>query len=64
MNRIRQEKIRAYIEDKSIVTIKELQRLFPDISLMTIHRDLDSLERQGVLVKHRGGVKSIKHFGV
>lgn len=63
MNRIRQEKIRAYIEDKSIVTIKELQRLFPDISLMTIHRDLDSLERQGVLVKHRGGVKSIKHFG-
>ncbi len=63
MNRIRQEKIRAYIEDKNIVTIKELQKLFPDISLMTIHRDLDTLERQGVLSKHRGGVKSIKHFG-
>ncbi len=63
MNRIRQERIRAYIEDKNIATIKELQKLFPQVSLMTIHRDLDSLERQGVLVKHRGGVKSVKHFG-
>ncbi len=63
MNRIRQERIRAYIEDKNIVTIKELQTLFPEVSLMTIHRDLDALERQGILSKHRGGVKSIKHFG-
>lgn len=62
MNRIRQEKIRAYVENKNIATIKELQKLLPDVSLMTIHRDLDSLESQGVLAKYRGGVKSIKHF--
>lgn len=62
MNRIRQERIRNYVENKNIATIKELQRLLPDVSLMTIHRDLDNLERQGVLAKYRGGVKSIKHF--
>lgn len=63
MNRIRQEKIRAYVENNNVATIKELQKLLPDVSLMTIHRDLDSLERQGVLAKYRGGVKSIKHLG-
>jgi len=62
MNRIRQERIRNYVESKNVATIKELQKLLPDVSLMTIHRDLDSLERQGVLAKYRGGVKSIKHF--
>lgn len=63
MNRIRQERIRNYVENKNIATIKELQKLLPEVSLMTIHRDLDSLEKQGVLAKYRGGVKSIKHFG-
>ena len=62
MNRIRQERIRAYVESKNVATIKELRQLLPNVSLMTIHRDLDSLERQGVLAKYRGGVKSIKHF--
>lgn len=62
MNRIRQERIRAYVESKNVATIKELRLLLPNVSLMTIHRDLDSLERQGVLAKYRGGVKSIKHF--
>jgi len=63
MNRIRQDKIRSYVENKNIATIKELQNLLPNVSLMTIHRDLDALEKQGVLAKYRGGVKSIKHFG-
>ena len=49
MNRIRQERIRAYVENKNVATIKELQKLLPDVSLMTIHRDLDALERQGVM---------------
>lgn len=63
MNRIRQDRIRTFVENKNIATIKELQHLLPDVSIMTIHRDLDVLERQGVLVKYRGGVKSIKHLG-
>ena len=47
MYSIRQEQIREYIEDKNVVTIKELQALFPNVSLMTIHRDLDALEKIG-----------------
>lgn len=63
MYSIRQEQIREYIEEKNVVTIKELQALFPDVSLMTIHRDLDALERIGAVVKFRGGAKSVRLAG-
>lgn len=57
MNHIRHERIKAYVEDKNVATIKEIKELFPEVSLMTIHRDLNALEEQGVIVKHRGMVK-------
>ena len=63
MNRIRQERIKEYIEEKNVVTIKQLQALFPDVSLMTIHRDLDALVEEGAVVKFRGGAKSVRHSG-
>ena len=63
MYSIRQEQMRAYIEEKNVVTIKELQSLFPDVSLMTIHRDLDALQKSGTIVKFRGGAKSVRHAG-
>lgn len=63
MYSIRQEKMQEYIENRKIVTIKELQVLFPDVSLMTVHRDLDALERRGVVVKFRGGAKSVRLSG-
>ena len=63
MFNIRQEQIRQYIEQKNIVTIKELQALFPNVTLMTIHRDLDALEAKGIIVKFRGGAKSVRHTG-
>ncbi len=63
MNSIRQEQIRDYIEKNNVVTIKELQVLFPDVSLMTIHRDLDALEAAGDIVKVRGGARSVRHTG-
>ena len=57
MNLIRLDGIREYVENKSVATIKEIQELFPDVSLMTIHRDLNELQRQGIITKHRGMVK-------
>ena len=63
MYSIRQEQMREYIEQKNVVTIKELQILFPNVSLMTIHRDLDTLEKSGSVVKFRGGAKSVRHAG-
>lgn len=61
MNRIRQERMKKYIESKNIATIKELRALFPDISLMTLHRDLNALEELGIVTKYRGGVRSVHH---
>lgn len=63
MYSIRQEQMKEYIEQKNVVTIRELQQLFSDVSLMTIHRDLDALEAGGTVVKFRGGAKSVRHAG-
>ena len=63
MYSIRQERIKDYIEQNNVVTIKQLQALFPEVSLMTIHRDLDALEKSGSVVKFRGGAKSVRHLG-
>lgn len=63
MNRIRQEKIKEYIESRSVATIKEIKELIPEVSLMTIHRDLDVLAAQGIIEKHRGAVRSVHHPG-
>lgn len=63
MNRIRQESIKEFIEENNVVTIKQLQALFPDVSLMTIHRDLDVLVKEGAVVKFRGGAKSVRLSG-
>ena len=63
MQSIRQERIKEYVEKNNVATIRELQALLPEVSLMTIHRDLDALESRGVLVKFRGGAKSVRHSG-
>ena len=63
MNRIRQDRIKEFIEQQKVVTIKQLQELFPNVSLMTIHRDLDALAAAGSVVKFRGGARSIRHAG-
>lgn len=63
MNSIRQQMIQDYIEKKNVVTIKELHALCPEVSLMTIHRDLDALELRGAVIKVRGGARSVRHTG-
>lgn len=50
----RQERIAEYVLGRELVTAKELAAEF-GVSVMTVHRDLDELERQGVLRKLRGG---------
>lgn len=50
----RREQIAAIVLANDAVAARDLATRF-DVSLMTIHRDLDELERQGVLRKTRGG---------
>ena len=61
MNVIRRERIKDCIERNNVTTIKELRERFPEISLMTLHRDLNALEALGVITKYRGGVRSVHH---
>ncbi|NED98001.1 DeoR/GlpR transcriptional regulator [Phytoactinopolyspora alkaliphila] len=53
----RQNKIAEYVLREGSVSASQLADLF-DVSLMTVHRDLDELERQGVVRKFRGGVSA------
>ena len=57
MYQIRREKIREYIKDRRIVSIRELHELCPEVTLMTLHRDLDALANSGRIIKVRGGVR-------
>ena len=63
MNNIRQEKIRDFIDDKQFVSIRELRELCPEVTLMTLHRDLDALADDGLIVKLRGGARIVKPSG-
>ena len=63
MNRIRSDILKEYIDKNKVVSIREIQALFPDVSLMTIHRDLDTLAAEGLIVKFRGGAKAVRHDG-
>lgn len=51
----RQQAIAEHVLSHGEASAAELAELF-HVSLMTIHRDLDELERQGIVRKFRGGV--------
>lgn len=54
--------IKKYIEENGMVTLSELELMFPNISSMTLRRDLEKLEQLGDIVRTRGGAKSITHL--
>ena len=64
MNQLRREKIRKYIQEKGAVSVKEINLLFPDVSVMTIHRDLAKLEEERLIIRTRGGAMSVNYHGI
>ncbi|WHH59011.1 DeoR/GlpR family DNA-binding transcription regulator [Petroclostridium sp. X23] len=59
MNIDRRNKLNSYIQQRGEVQFRELQELFPDVSSMTIRRDLAYLEKNGDIIRIHGGAKSI-----
>ena len=51
----RRKTIKKLAEEKEYISIREIQDLFPDITVMTIHRDLDALEQQGIITRSGAG---------
>jgi len=58
----RQEKIQSFISANGEAKLSELESLFPDISTMTLRRDLEKLESLGGIVRTRSGAKSIAYL--
>lgn len=59
----RHEKIRTLLAEKPFVSLSELCEMFPDVSSMTIRRDIDYFDRTGACIKVRGGARSVKFIG-
>ena len=56
----RRNRIRALIEEKDEIRLQELKERFPEVSMMTLRRDLDGLEKEGHVIRTHGGAVSVK----
>ncbi len=58
----RREILRTHLHSKPFTTYSELEVLFPDVSGMTIRRDIDYFESIGEVIKVRSGARSMKYI--
>ena len=63
MTEERRERIRVLLSEKPYVSLSELCAMFPDLSDMTLRRDIEYFDKIGVAVKVRGGARSVKFIG-
>ena len=64
MNNERQQQIVQLLESKGDIQLQQLKEIFPDVSIMTLRRDLISLENEGLLIRTHGGAVSVKKLSV
>jgi DeoR/GlpR family transcriptional regulator of sugar metabolism len=60
VNNDRQHQILQLIEQKGEIQLQQLKEIFPEVSTMTLRRDLISLENEGYLIRTYGGAVSAK----
>ena len=56
----RREKILTILREQDTVKLKDLEEQFPQVSSMTLRRDLEYFEKLGEAVRIRGGARYIK----
>ena len=56
----RRKSILSIIDEYGEISLAELSSLFPDVSSMTIRRDLSELESRGSIIRTRGGALSVR----
>lgn len=64
MNNDRQLQILQLLDNKGEVQLQQLKELFPDVSMMTLRRDLIALEAEGRLIRTHGGAVSHKKLSI
>lgn len=60
MKAARRQLIAELIQSQPFISLKELEEHFPDVTSMTLRRDIEYFENQGELIKVRGGARSMK----
>ena len=63
MQKERREVIKGLLSEKSFISLDELADLFPDVSEMTLRRDIEYFESQNMAIKVRGGCRSMSFIG-
>lgn len=58
----RREILQAHLHSKPFTSYRELELLFPDVSGMTLRRDIDYFESIGEVIKVRCGARSMKYI--
>ncbi|MBR3844123.1 MAG: DeoR/GlpR transcriptional regulator [Clostridia bacterium] len=59
----RREKILESLREQDTIMLKDLEKQFPEVSSMTLRRDLEFFEKIGEAVRIRGGARHIKSLG-
>lgn len=60
MKRDRIEEIADLLDKQGKLTLEQLESFFPNVSQMTLRRDLFQLEQDGKIIRVRGGAMSVK----
>ena len=58
----RRERILTMINSRGSVSLKELEHAFPEVSSMTLRRDLQYLDEQGLAIRVRRGARSAQNL--
>lgn len=60
MKRVRIEELAEILDKRGKMSLEQLEKIFPNVSQMTLRRDLFQLEQDGRIIRVRGGAMSVK----